>query len=42
MIHNPVLVLICNIIYTILGLLAVPLGLYVIVTAKPEEHNGDI
>ena len=34
MIHNPVLVLICNIIYTILGL-------YVIVTAKPE-NNGDV
>ena len=41
MLHNPALVLICNIVYTILGLLAVPLGLYAIMTEKPET-NGDV
>ena len=41
MIHNPVLVQVCTIIYTLLGLIAVPLGLYVIVTAN-AENDGDV
>jgi len=39
MLHNPVLVLICTSVYTLLGLLVLPLGLYAIMTTNPE-NNG--
>jgi len=40
LLHNPVLVLICTSVYTLCGLLVLPLGLYTITTTTPE-NNGD-
>ncbi|MFA5408232.1 MAG: hypothetical protein WC343_05615 [Bacilli bacterium] len=40
MLHNPVLVLICTSVYTLVGLLVLPLGLYAIMTTTPENNGA--